>query len=76
MRGFAISFLTLAWVALRNSVFGFFFIEHPWWHRERDNAVQFSTLSAQTATGCAMPGSGALSAQCPRVWLLANHWIG
>jgi hypothetical protein len=62
MRGFAISFLTLARIALRNSVLAFFFIEHPWWHRERDNTVQFSTVPEQTATECAMTGSNVPSA--------------
>jgi hypothetical protein len=62
MRGFAISFLTVARIALRNSVLAFFFIEYPWWHRERDNTVQFSTVPEQTATECAMAGSGVLSA--------------
>jgi hypothetical protein len=44
MLGFAISFLTLARVDSPKSFLAFFFIEHPSWHRDRSNTVQFRTV--------------------------------
>jgi hypothetical protein len=45
MRGFAISFLTPARVALPDSFLPFLCSIHPSWHRDGSYAVSFSTLA-------------------------------
>src|ERR1700675_4693646 len=62
MRGFAISFLTLASVASPNSLFVFFFIAHPFSSHIHDGAAseakQFNSGRCQKSAigGTAMPG--------------------
>jgi hypothetical protein len=46
---FAISFPTLAQVASPNFFLAFFFIEHPWWFRDRSHTVH--PRSAATIRG-------------------------
>ncbi len=50
MRGFAISLLTLARVALADSFFDFLCGMHPYWHRDASHAVPFRTV-AKRSTG-------------------------